>query len=133
MHRLFVYGTLEYPQLVKKLLGISLVGEHATLSGFERFLLVNRNYPGIIRNPAARVDEILYHGVTAKYFNSLDRYDDEFYERRRVVVETSRSQSVTVWAYIIPLRYKRELSNKAWSREMFSSTQLKRFLKVCCF
>ena len=132
MHRLFVYGTLEFPQVVKKLLGTSLEGECAELPGFDRYLLVNRNYPGVISNPAARVDGVLYHGVTPKYFKLLDRYEDEFYERRRVVVETSQSQTVSAWAYIVPLRYKRELSNKPWNRENFTSTHLKRFLNVRC-
>ena len=132
MCRLFVYGTLEFPQVVKKLLGITLLGEYAELPGFERFLLVGRNYPGIISNSAARVDGLLYRGLTPKHFKLLDRYEDVFYERRKVVVETSRGQTVTAWAYIVPLRYKHELSNKPWDREYFTSTHLKRFLNVRC-
>ena len=132
MYRLFVYGTLEFPQVVKRLLGTTLSGEYAELPGFERFLLVNRTYPGIIRNPGARVDGVLYHGVTPQYLKLLDRYEGKFYERRSVVVETAENQSVTAWAYIVPLRYKRELSNKPWDREKFTSTQLKRFLNVRC-
>ena len=132
MHRLFVYGTLEIPQVVKKVLGTTLVGEYAELPGFERFLLMNRNYPGIIRNPTTRVDGVLYHGVTPQYFKLLDRYEDKFYERSRVEVETSDSQIVTAWAYVVPLRYKRELSNKSWNREEFTRAQLKRFLNVRC-
>ncbi|WP_455201836.1 gamma-glutamylcyclotransferase family protein [Kaarinaea lacus] len=132
MHRLFVYGTLEFPQVVKKVLGTTLVGEYAELPGYERFLLVNRNYPGIIRNSAARVDGVLYHGVTPKQFKLLDRYEDRFYERRKVVVETGHSQIIIAWAYIVPLRYKHELSGKPWDRENFVSIHLKRFLNVRC-
>lgn len=132
MHRLFVYGTLEFPQIVKKLLGTTLVGEYAELPGFERFLLVKRNYPGIISNPATRVDGVLYHGVTPQYFRLLDRYEDSFYERRRVVVETSQRQSVNAWAYVVPLQHKCELSDKPWDRESFTNTHLKRFLNVRC-
>ena len=132
MHRLFVYGTLEFPQVIKKLLGVTLVGEYAELPGYERFMLVNKNYPGIIRNSMARVDGILYEGVTAKQLAILDRYEDDFYERCRVVVETVNAQSVAAWTYIIPLRHKRTLSNKPWNRDDFMRTHLKRFLNVRC-
>ena len=132
MHRLFVYGTLEFPQVIRKLLGVNLVGEYAELPGYERFMLVNKHYPGIIRNSIARVDGFLYEGVTAKQFAILDRYEDDFYERCRVVVETAHAQSVAAWTYIIPLRHKRALSNKSWNREDFMRTQLKRFLNVRC-
>ena len=132
MHRLFVYGTLEFPQVIKKLLGVTLVGEYAELPGYERFMLVNKNYPGIIRNSMARVDGILYEGVTAKQLALLDRYEDDFYERCRVVVETVNAQSVAAWTYIIPLRHKRALSNKPWNRDDFMRTHLKRFLNVRC-
>ena len=132
MQRLFVYGTLEFPEVVQKLLGIRLVGEPATLEGYERFLLVNRHYPGIVTNPSEQVDGVLYYGVTPKLFSRLDRFEDKFYQRRRVVVQTSRGFSETAWAYIVPLKYKRELSTKPWSREIFYKTQLKHFLNVRC-
>ncbi len=132
MHRLFVYGTLEFPVIVKKLLGFSLTGEPVQLQGYERYLLVNRNYPGIIRAPGKRVDGVLYQGVTPKYFKVLDRYEDDIYARRRVRVLNSHGQLVTAWTYVIPLRHKRELSSRPWDRETFMNTQLRRFLNVRC-
>jgi gamma-glutamylcyclotransferase (GGCT)/AIG2-like uncharacterized protein YtfP len=130
MQRLFVYGTLEFPAVVKKLLGTTLVGERAELVGYTRYLLVNRNYPGIVSKPGESVDGVLYHGVTPKYFKLLDRYEDNIYERRQIQVINSHGQCVTAWVYVIPLRYRQELSNQPWDREYFANTQLMRFLNV---
>lgn len=130
MRRLFVYGTLEFPAVVKKLLGTTLAGESAELEGYTRYLLVNRNYPGIVSMPGESVDGVLYHGVTPKYFKLLDRYEDSIYERRQIQVINSHAQRVTAWTYVIPLRYRQELSNQPWDREYFANTQLKRFLNV---
>lgn len=132
MQRLFAYGTLEFPEVVRKLLGLRLAGEPANLPGYQRFLLVNRNYPGIIYNPSETVDGVLYHGLTPKLFKRLDRYEDKFYERRRVLVQTSDGGSVTAWAYVVPLKFKSELSTKPWNRESFYSSHLKRFMNVHC-
>jgi gamma-glutamylcyclotransferase (GGCT)/AIG2-like uncharacterized protein YtfP len=132
MQRLFVYGTLEFPAVVKKLLGTTLTGERAELDGYGRYLLVNRNYPGIVNQPGACVDGILYHGVTPKYFKLLDRYEDDIYERRQIQVRSSQGQRMNAWAYVIPLWHKHELSRQPWDREMFANTQLRRFLNVRC-
>ncbi|HEY5603975.1 MAG TPA: gamma-glutamylcyclotransferase family protein [Gammaproteobacteria bacterium] len=132
MQRLFVYGTLEFPIIVKKLLGKTLAGEPARLNGYERYLLVNRAYPGIISQPGAGVDGVLYLGITPKYLKRLDRYEDTIYERRRVQVTDSRGQPVAAWAYVIPPQRQRELSNQPWDRNTFMQTQLKRFLTIRC-
>ncbi|WP_455221388.1 gamma-glutamylcyclotransferase family protein [Kaarinaea lacus] len=130
MQRLFVYGTLEFPAVVRKLLGTTLVGERAEAQGYERYLLVNRNYPGIFNKSGVSVDGVLYHGLTPKYFRSLDRYEDNIYKRQQIQVINSHGQRMSAWAYVIPLRHKQELSNQPWDREYFANTQLKRFLNV---
>ncbi|WP_455206396.1 gamma-glutamylcyclotransferase family protein [Kaarinaea lacus] len=132
MQKLFVYGTLEFPLVVKKLLGTTLAGERAVLEDYGRYLLVNRSYPGIIIQTGARVDGVLYRDVTPKFFKILDRYEDDIYERRQVTVMNAHSQLVSAWAYVIPLQHKKELSKKPWSREDFANTNLKRFLNVRC-
>ena len=132
MQTLFVYGTLEYPQVVYKLLGTELRGEPAVLNGYARYLLVNRPYPGVIRQPEAQVDGVLYHGVTPKYLRLLDRYEDEIYERKQVKVIDSRGQNVDAWVYLIPLRFRKELTGRPWNRDFFSHHHLKRFVNVRC-
>ena len=132
MQRLFVYGTLEIPQVVKKLLGKVLPGENAVLKGYARYILVNRHYPGIIRQVNSQVGGVLYHGVTPKYLRLIDRYEDDIYERQKVQVTDSKGQCVEAWAYTIPLRYKKELTGLPWKRENFINQHLKRFLNVRC-
>ena len=132
MQRLFVYGTLEFPEVVNHLLGTELRGENAVLNGYARYMLVNRHYPGIIRRPNARVEGILYHGITPKYLRLLDRYEDEIYERKMIQVTDSQGHCIDAWSYVIPLRFKKELTSLPWNREKFANHHLKRFLNVCC-
>lgn len=132
MQWLFVYGTLEFPEVVRKLLGATLDGEKAILRGFARYLLVNREYPGIVRDPDSSVDGVLYQGVTPKYIRLLDRYEDNIYDRQRVQVINAKGEPVDAWAYIIPPKYRRELSTAPWQRDAFRCKHLKRFLNVRC-
>ena len=120
MQNLFVYGTLEFAPVVKKLLGSVPRGESALLPEHSRHMLMNRNYPGIIRQPGAQVDGILYRGITAKYLRILDRYEDDIYQRQLVSVIDSCGRQVNAWAYIIPLRYKKELMSLPWDRNKFA-------------
>jgi len=132
MKRLFVYGTLECPEVVEKLLGTVLSGENAVLEGYARYMLLNRHYPGIVYRPGARVDGVLYNGITPKFLRKLDRYEDDIYERQVVKVVDSCGGCVDAWAYVIPPRFRKELTRIPWSRDEFVKIHLKRFLNVRC-
>jgi gamma-glutamylcyclotransferase (GGCT)/AIG2-like uncharacterized protein YtfP len=132
MQTLFVYGTLEIPQVVKKLLGTTLPSESAVLKGFERYMLINCHYPGIIRQEGAQVEGVLLHGITPKYLQLLDRYEDKIYKRQVVQVTNSKGQGVDTWVYVVPPRYKKQLTSRPWNRDYFVNTHLKRFLNVLC-
>ncbi|MGD8566769.1 MAG: gamma-glutamylcyclotransferase [Gammaproteobacteria bacterium] len=132
MQRLFVYGTLEFPEVVHKVLGTTLEGENAWLRGFARYLLINREYPGIIRDAGSVTEGVLYHGITPKHLRALDRYEDNIYQRQRVQVVDLRGDTVEAWAYVIPPRHRRLLSRKPWQRNAFRNKHLRRFVNVRC-
>jgi len=132
MQNLFVYGTLEIPQVVKKLLGTVPNAESVILRDYARYMLVNRSYPGIIKQQGSEVNGVLYSGISAKYLKILDRYEDKFYQRRIVRVENIQGNAKRAWAYIIPHHHKYELSDDPWDRAKFIQQHLKRFLRVHC-
>ncbi|MGD8559274.1 MAG: gamma-glutamylcyclotransferase [Gammaproteobacteria bacterium] len=132
MQRLFVYGTLEFEPVVRKVLGRSLKGEPAWLHGYARYLLINKEYPGIVTDAACVVDGVLYQGITPQYFRLLDRYEDNIYRRQRVEVVNAHGEQVEAWAYVVPPRFRRVLSSKPWRRDVFENNQLKRFINVRC-
>ena len=130
MQNLFVYGTLEIPQVMKKLLGTVPDTESVVLRDYARYMLVNRSYPGIIKQDGSQVNGLLYRDISAKYLKILDRYEDKFYRRRIVHVENTRGHAKKAWAYIIPQHHKYELSNVPWDKTSFIQQHLKRFLRV---
>lgn len=132
MQRLFVYGTLEFPEVVHKVLGTVLAGETARLRGFARYLLINRDYPGIVKDAGSETDGVLYHGITPKHLRALDRYEDIIYDRQRVQVVDARGDTVGAWAYVIPLRHRHLLTHRPWQRNSFKNNHLKRFVNVRC-
>jgi gamma-glutamylcyclotransferase (GGCT)/AIG2-like uncharacterized protein YtfP len=132
MQRLFVYGTLEFPEVLRKVLGTMLEGEKARLHGFVRYLLINREYPGIVQDAGSETDGVLYHGVTPKHLRALDRYEDNIYDRQRVQVVDACGESVDAWAYVIPPRHRHLLSRKPWQRNTFRNRHLRRFVNVRC-
>jgi len=128
MQKLFVYGTLEIPQVVKKLLGTVPIAQPAILQDYARFLLINRDYPGIVRQTGQQVEGILYRGVTPKHLRILDRYEDDIYQRCTVKLITEESNTEQAWAYVIPDRYKHLLTQAPWNKNQFVKLHLKRFL-----
>jgi len=130
MQNLFVYGTLEIPQVMNKLLGIVPAAEAAVLRDYARYMLLKRPYPGIIKQDGGEVEGVLYRGISAKYLQILDRYEDRFYQRRIVRVKNARGRAARAWTYIIPHHYKNALSDVPWDRAKFIQEHLKRFLCV---
>ena len=130
MQNLFVYGTLEIPQVMNKLLGRVPVAESAVLRDYARYMLRKQPYPGIIKQEGAEVEGVLYRGISAKYLQILDRYEGRFYQRRIVHVKNARGYAARAWTYIVPLRYKNALSDVPWDRTQFIQEHLKRFLCV---
>ena len=83
---LFAYGTLEIPAVMLAVTARSFASEPARLDGFVRFLLRDRAYPGIVETPGATTEGRVYHGVDDASLARLDRFEDDCYERRGVVV-----------------------------------------------
>ncbi len=113
--RLFAYGTLEDPEVVRALTGRSFPAIDARLTGFERYLLRGQPYPGVVRSPGGVVHGTLYLGVDGDAFRRLDRYEGPPYRRTEVAVVSNDAGRVAAWAYVIPERFRGMLSGRRWS------------------
>jgi gamma-glutamylcyclotransferase (GGCT)/AIG2-like uncharacterized protein YtfP len=97
---LFVYGTLQDPQLVEQLLGKSLPSCTATLPGYRR-VEPPGCYPYAEADAAAALVGRVLQGIDAEALSALDRYEGEgeLYQRivATAVVGTSQRPA---WVYI---------------------------------
>ncbi|CAH8387459.1 unnamed protein product [Eruca vesicaria subsp. sativa] len=100
-HDLFVYGSLQDPQVVYVVL--NRVPDHvsAVLSGFHRFRIKNRLYPTILPDGTGEVTGKVLKGITDEERKLLDEFEDVEYDRKAVeVVLTDTSEKLQVETYV---------------------------------
>ena len=97
--RLFCYGTLRVPAVVRALLGRVPGSRDAVLPAYRRGRLAGRPWPGIAPSAAESVGGTLYEGLTAAELRRLDRYEGADYRRGAVHVQTRAGRQRT-WAYL---------------------------------
>lgn len=83
---LFVYGTLQFPEVLVALLGRTLHGRPAWLPDHARLGVRGEVFPGLVPRAGATTAGLLYEDVDAATLLRLDAFEGELYERRRVVV-----------------------------------------------
>jgi len=89
--KLFVYGTLMKPEVVKRLTGKTPNYEKAFLRGYRKY---STGYiPYIIKNENSKVEGLLITNLDGEDLKEIDRYDGEGYlcTREKVEVVTERS------------------------------------------
>ncbi|KAL1210455.1 AIG2-like protein C [Cardamine amara subsp. amara] len=99
-HDLFVYGSLQDPQVVYVLL--NRVPDHvsAVLSAFQRFRIKGRVYPTILPDGSGEVTGKVLKGITDAELKILDDFEDVEYDRKAVeVMLTDTSEKLQVETY----------------------------------
>lgn len=82
-HRLFCYGTLEFPPILEAVAGRRFPGRAAVLPGYRRLAVRGQVFPGIVAQAGAEVGGTLYRGLSNAHLRRLDAYENAFYRRRR--------------------------------------------------
>ena len=123
--RLFTYGTLEIPSVMRIVLGRDLEGEPAVLYGYARFLVRGECHPGIVERERASVSGTVYRGVDPAMFLRLDRYEGEEYRKRMVEVVSSTGVPQSAYTYTCLAGM---LSDAPWDRDVFIRDHLQDFL-----
>jgi gamma-glutamylcyclotransferase (GGCT)/AIG2-like uncharacterized protein YtfP len=129
MH-VFTYGTLMFPEVWQAVVGRSFETVEATAPGFEVFRVVDAVFPGIaVGTGDCAVRGLVYLDVDWASAERLDRFEDDFYERRPISVDCSDGQRRVAEAYIVPPANGSVLTSKPWSRESFlASGGLEQFI-----
>jgi len=127
----FAYGTLELPEVMEAVTGRVFPARDAHLPGFARALLRDRSYPGIVERAGARTTGVLYDAVDRVAFALLDRFEDAFYERRRLDVEVGDGEPVSAHVYVIPPEHAGLLTSNPWQRARFATEHLTTYVAHC--
>jgi gamma-glutamylcyclotransferase (GGCT)/AIG2-like uncharacterized protein YtfP len=129
MNRLFCYGTLQVPQIIRAVTGRIYQGMTATLHGYAIYRVKNAEYPGIIRIADRETEGIVYDNLSAKDLNVLDLFEGDFYRRQLLDVRLSGGSNSKAWVYVVADNHKDILSDESWCLENFMDNGLESFMK----
>ena len=124
----FTYGSLMIPAVMEAVTGQRFEHEPARLLGFARYALRGETYPGLVEEPAAATDGILWRPIDAASVDRLDDFEGEWYERRNVIVETETGGESAAFTYVLHPDQHHRVSRRSWSRSRFESRYLQGFL-----
>lgn len=102
----------------------------ARLHGFARYAVQGELYPGIVEQPHATVDGVLYIDVPVADLARLDAFEGCQYRRRTLRVQTlgevGQWLSAEAFVYDDPV----QLTGRAWSPMRFERDTIDEFLKT---
>jgi len=132
---LFVYGTLQYPEVIHGLTGLTLKGSPARLLNYQRYAVrpPGREGRGPVIFPEAggEVHGQILRNVPGEARELIDRFEAAGggYERRQVQVHVeTNAEPIPAWAYV-GIDALREHRVGAWSEEQFEAKDLQWYLQ----
>jgi gamma-glutamylcyclotransferase (GGCT)/AIG2-like uncharacterized protein YtfP len=125
----FVYGTLQVPIVLERVLGRVPPSASAVLHGFERRSIEGQCYPGIITAPGHQARGCVLLALTDAEWALLDDYEGDMYLRRWVSVALDDgSPAYRVQSYVLRAEYTHLLGAGGWSLTHFIEHDLEVFL-----
>ncbi|CAI8944216.1 gamma-glutamylcyclotransferase family protein [Methylocaldum szegediense] len=131
MFKVFAYGTLQLPDVMRAVTGDVFPSKPARLHDYARYCIRGRVYPGLRREPGSFTDGILYENVPPRALRALDAFEDDFYRRESLTVITSGEVPVDAEVYLVPPAHYRLLVRRSWDLDNFKETRLSEFLARC--
>jgi gamma-glutamylcyclotransferase (GGCT)/AIG2-like uncharacterized protein YtfP len=122
MH-VFTYGTLMFLDVWRTVVGREFRTVEGAAAGFAIFRVANAVFPGIVEvDAAAGVQGVVYLDVDERSVDRLDRFEDEFYERRTISIDCADGATRLAEAYVVPESKRGVLTTEPWERDTFRAT-----------
>lgn len=118
---LFVYGTLQFPEVLRILLGRTPDSSPVALKGWRAAALARRTYPGLVPGNAT-IPGMLLTGLIAEELKVLDEYESGPYDLRKLSLTNGRP----AWSYVWTDTTSVLASN--WSADEFAAEHLPGFV-----
>lgn len=128
--RLFVYGSLLFPEILEVVAGERLELAEAELEHFARLKLRDRVYPAIVPRPGSRVAGRVVDGVTPAGLARIDAFESDFYARLPVELR-SGSRCLRAEAYVLRPDQLDLALEAEWDPEAFLRDHGARYLERC--
>ncbi len=119
MDKLFVYGTLQVPELFFAVTGIPYPATHrARLHGYQCYRVKDACFPAVVPEADCTVDGMLLEGLSEPTLILLDDYEDVDYQRLISDVETESGQQ-SAYFYCFKEHSRHRLSGAIWKLEKY--------------
>jgi gamma-glutamylcyclotransferase (GGCT)/AIG2-like uncharacterized protein YtfP len=129
LHRLFCYGTLQVPQVIRAVTGRDHSGKKAVLREYAIHRVRNAEYPGITYSAGSLTEGILYGNIGDAELNTLDLFEGELYDRQLLEVQVPDRTVEKAWVYVIARQHLGVLSQERWKLADFLDKGLEHFMK----
>ncbi|HEY5704430.1 MAG TPA: gamma-glutamylcyclotransferase family protein [Terrimicrobiaceae bacterium] len=126
--RLFAYGTLMFPAVIKSVIGRVPDSHSAVISGYRRLEVAGESFPGLVTENGGSVEGLLYENISSNEWERLASFEDDFYELQQIIVDCSGT-NVGALAFIVPPSRRSVLSGKVWNPEFFQENHLAEFAR----
>ncbi len=125
MKQLFIYGTLQFPAVLRKITGKTFHSVTAVLPGFKRLRVKNCDYPAVIANSNSTVNGMLLLDVDEKSMEQISAFEGEEYKLMQATVLAEQKKvhaHVFVWHEAVGL-----LEEGDWDEKEFELKFLKNY------
>ena len=122
---LFVYGTLQFPDVLRALIDRIPDASSATAHGWRVAALPGQVYPGLVPADAGTAQGLLMTGLTTEEWQTIDAFEAIGYDLRRLELDNNRRG----WAYVCAPHI--EASPQDWSAEEFARQHLHAYIANC--
>jgi gamma-glutamylcyclotransferase (GGCT)/AIG2-like uncharacterized protein YtfP len=119
MH-VFTYGTLMFPEVWQTVVGRLFETVEGTISGYKILRVKDAVFPGIAAaSDTKAVRGVVYLDVNASSVARLDKFEDDFYQRKTLSVDCDDGRQRAAEAYVVPPTNFHVLTDEPWLRETF--------------
>lgn len=122
---LFVYGSLQFPEVLHALLGRVPPTTDAQANGWRVTALVDAVYPGLVAG-AGPTKGLVLGGLTAEEWRVIDAFEDDVYLLRAVDLTDGR----LAWAYTCPAGSNSSMES-VWNARDFAEHHLADYVRRC--
>jgi gamma-glutamylcyclotransferase (GGCT)/AIG2-like uncharacterized protein YtfP len=129
--KLFVYGTLRFPEVLAAVAQIAAAAAPAMLPGFERRAVRGEVYPAVVPRSGASVEGLLLAGVPRARLPLLDAFEGREYRRQAHEVHLANGRRHVAWCYVWAPACARELASGIWDMDAFERDALHDYLRRC--
>lgn len=126
----FAYGTLLVPKIWEAVTGERAPeSQEARLHGHQIFRVRDGDFPGIVEtdDETDQVPGRIFTDISLRTLSALDRYEDTFYERVEVKVETPEGTRFAETYRIPNSMAAHVLTPESWTLEWFEAEALDRY------